>query len=572
MNKTVFSIGLIFVFSFVYAQQGDVEVITSSERNTEPAYRISERPKAIDTSITSPTIKYPLLSLHEQTSITVEEIKAANIKLRPQLSQLYNGYMKLGVGSLLQGLGEVYYNSSRSRKFNWGIHAKHHSEWGKMKDLPPSQYDRTHAKAFGKLEESRYSLGGGMDYYNNGLHYYGFDDVNANRDSIKQRYQGIGFNAFYASHKKDSSVLNYRIGLDYNNFMGRKPQEDSLEKWRGVENYVGLKTIWEYNGQSGKLISNLRADVDISFNNYKYGIDTDSIAPLDTGIVTNNFLAQLRPKATFYGLNRKLKFNIGFELALEYERNLKAALFPLVEVKYSLFNDIFIPYVGLRGTRSQQRYELLANENEFISPNQPLRNESIYEVYGGFKGSISSRITFNIEGKYAGLRDYAMFVNDTIYSSANQFRTIYDTINRLTLGGSISYQKDESIKIDLIGRYHHYSANNNPYVWNQPDLEIIARGMYNVAGKLITTLDFTLETGRKAMVFDPTIEGVVEKDGFLTKKLGVLADINLGVEYRYSKRLSIFVNLNNIAAQKYKRWYNYPVNRFQAMGGITFRL
>jgi hypothetical protein len=43
------------------------------------------------------------------------------------------------------------------------------------------------------------------------------------------------------------------------------------------------------------------------------------------------------------------------------------------------------------------------------------------------------------------------------------------------------------------------------------------------------------------------------------------------VEYRYSKRISAFIQLNNIASQRYQRWYNYPVQPIQVMGGVTAR-
>jgi hypothetical protein len=62
----------------------------------------------------------------------------------------------------------------------------------------------------------------------------------------------------------------------------------------------------------------------------------------------------------------------------------------------------------------------------------------------------------------------------------------------------------------------------------------------------------------------------VENNQF-AKTLGLVADINLGLEYRYNKRLSAFIQMNNLASQRYNRWYNHPVQIFQFMGGITAR-
>jgi hypothetical protein len=57
----------------------------------------------------------------------------------------------------------------------------------------------------------------------------------------------------------------------------------------------------------------------------------------------------------------------------------------------------------------------------------------------------------------------------------------------------------------------------------------------------------------------------------IAKDLGFIIDANVGVEYRYTNRISAFLQCNNVAAQQYFRWYKYPVQAFQIMGGVTFR-
>ncbi|MBK9759407.1 MAG: hypothetical protein IPO90_05415 [Flavobacteriales bacterium] len=43
-----------------------------------------------------------------------------------------------------------------------------------------------------------------------------------------------------------------------------------------------------------------------------------------------------------------------------------------------------------------------------------------------------------------------------------------------------------------------------------------------------------------------------------------------GVEYRYTKRLSLFFDASNLSASKYERWNRYPVQRTLFMGGATY--
>jgi len=49
-------------------------------------------------------------------------------------------------------------------------------------------------------------------------------------------------------------------------------------------------------------------------------------------------------------------------------------------------------------------------------------------------------------------------------------------------------------------------------------------------------------------------------------------DGNLGIEYRYTKLLSFWARINNIAAQKYYLYHNYPSYRFRAMLGFSYAL
>ena len=47
-------------------------------------------------------------------------------------------------------------------------------------------------------------------------------------------------------------------------------------------------------------------------------------------------------------------------------------------------------------------------------------------------------------------------------------------------------------------------------------------------------------------------------------------DLNVGLEYRLSEQISGFLNMHNLVVQRYQRWNNYPVQRFNIMGGITY--
>ena len=555
--------------SMTLAQGGEIELEIEAKREVEPAYRLTEQPVIMDTVYPTPTANFPLLTMHYEPFLEIRPIEAATVKMVEKLPQLYNGYARLGIGSVFMPLAEVYYNNTRTRKYNYGFHLQHLSSFGGQPNVAPSGFDRTNLRAFGGVNEKRYDWLAEFNYNNRGLHFYGIPNEHADADSIAQRFNTIGGKGSFSSHRHDSLGVNWKIGMEYRHFNDKKREPDSLSDWRARENYFGISGGGWF--QWGDEV--FTADADIKYNGYRYGVEGDTLLnALDSGLVTNNTLISIRPGITTYSKNKRFKAKAGVDVTFSLGAQKRAYLYPNAEVKYSLFDDILIPYAGLRGGMTQQSFKLLTDINEFSLSNVNLRNEhKAIEGYIGLKGTLSKRISFNIGASFAHYKDRALFITDTLFTSGNRFAVIYDTMNVAMVEGSLAYQLKEKTKIDLIGRFYSYNALNNTYAWNLPQIQVILRGSHNLYDKFIFTADLNFEGGRRALVYDSEEEDVTEENNQLAKTLGFIADVNLGVEYRYNKRISGFVNFNNVAAQRYRRWYNYPVQGLQVMGGVTFR-
>lgn len=548
--------------------QNTIDLGAQADRTVEPAYRRTTPPKVVDTVFPTPSTQYPLLSIKYEPSFEISRIEPAKINLTPKLPQLYNGYARIGIGSILMPLADIYYDNGRSRRFNWGVHANHLSSLGKMRDVGPANYDITKVRGFVGINERKYSWNAGAFYQTQGLHYYGYPNLNAPKDSIRQRFNSFGVNGGFSSHAHDSLGLNWRVNLAYRHLNDRKPDEDSISDWHARENSFAITGGADYKW--GREIYAM--DVDILYNGYKYGNQYDTLYfKADSGLVINNTVIRLKPSISTYSKDKRLKAMIGVDLTASLGKNSKVYIYPNAEVKYSLFNDILIPYAGVTGGLKQVTYSSLTETNPFILSGVNLQNEhKALDGYAGIKGTLAKRIGFNASIHFAHYKNKALFVSDTLLSNKTRFNVIYDTMNITTIEGSLYYQLKEKVKIDLIGRYYSYNARNNIYAWNLPQMEIILRGNYNLYDKFIFTADVNLYGGRFAQVYGPGKEVYVENNQYAVK-LGFIADANLGVEYRYNKRISAFLNLNNVAAQRYKRWYNYPTQGFQVMGGVTFR-
>ena len=93
-------------------------------------HKLNVAPAITDTVTTmSKTFNYEIASRRLTSLYVPSRIKAARIIGEPS-TRLYNNYLKLGFGNYWSPLAEVYYNSTRSKDYNYGIRATHHSSWG----------------------------------------------------------------------------------------------------------------------------------------------------------------------------------------------------------------------------------------------------------------------------------------------------------------------------------------------------------------------------------------------------------------------------------------------------------
>lgn len=547
------------------------EIVTNAKREVEPASRILSAPKMIDTVVNYKVVEYPMLPVRYETTIKMEPILPANVKLSEnKMLKLYNGYVRAGIGSTFMPLGEIYYNNTRSRKYVWGANIKHLSSYGELKGYAPANFDRTHYNAFGGIKQLNYSLLGDVHFNNYGVNRYGVEKPNASKDSISQRFKEIGGQVKFLSHKMDSLKLNYVMQLDVYNLKDKKPSDAAFANYFGNENNIALTTNFWYRKGNTKYA----ADVNVFNNHFVYGDAGGKMNALDTAIDYKNTIVELKPLFTSYALGNKLKVQYGGDINLIFDKTTTFAGYIIVDVKYAMFDNVLIPYVGVKGGVKQNTFKTLSEQNAFMQSNPTLKNESTpYNAYLGIKGILTKQMEFNAFASYSEVRNKALFVSDSsaLHRNRNQFNVIYDTMQIFMAEASLSYQLDEKIKIDGIGRFYNYLAKNNSYAWNLPVYQFIVRGNYVLNNKFIFSLDVNGEGGRRALVYDSLEANTGIEDGQINKKLGLIVDANIGVEYRYTSRISAFLQCNNVAAQQYFRWYKYPVQSFQVLGGVTFK-
>lgn len=552
-NKYIFIIILCLVqFKIGLAQDkkitNDVQVIGPYQPTISDAYKINVLPKIIDTTKVTADIDYSIVTRQINTGYELDPIVAASMLGEP-LTKLYNSFIKLGFGNYYTPFFQFNYHSLRSKVSSFGVNMGHISSNSKIKlannEKVDASYSNNYVSVFGKRFFNKKTLSGDVNFRRTAFHHYGYDVNNDSTDltfnNYKQNYMLLNANTVYQTNYTDENHLNYKISGDYNYLM-------DINNFYQHSFTIAPDFNKYYNGE----LFGIKADANYYLKNQE--IDTVS-----------DFILRLNPYAKFSG--KAWKVNIGLSIVSNYYNQTEEYHFyPNVYMHYHIVQNILIPYIGVDGDLEKNDYKKIAFENPYILPSLIVKNTNrAMQFYGGFKGNFSSKTSFNFRASYAEYKDMYFYVNNlTADKLLNQFSVEYDNADLVRVFGEISSKPSEKFEFLLHGNYYYFNfLEKLDYAWHKPEYDVTLTASYNLRNKIILTSDFFVLGKRYAKSYNPAEEKITLKEIF---------DLNLGVEYRYTKILSAFINFNNIAAQKYYKWNNYPTQRFNIIAGVSYSM
>lgn len=509
------------------------------------AGKINDNPSFSDSTKKLQVSPYNINSKKIFTGFDVEPIQPAQMVGEP-LVKLYNALVKLGMGNYTTPYGELWFNSLRSKTSSYGLRYKHLSSSATLKDFGFAGYSDNEVSLYGKKFLKEHSLTGNFDYTRNVVHFYGYDALiyDIDKDSTRQRFNLFSGNVGLTSHYNDEKRINHDVRLSYYNL---------ADKYGASENNV--KSTGFVQTAIGKELLKVNAAID--FYNYKTRLDT-----------VNNTLVTINPN--FIATGEKYRINLGFTAAMDMFVKSKFYFYPNLDLSYNVIDDIIIPYVGLTGGIQKNSYKFFTDKNPFVLSALSMQNTNKkYEFFGGIRGTLSSTTAFNARASFSNLNNIALFVTDTSKLLHNKFDVIYDDGSILNIHGEVSYQQREKLRISLSGDYYQYKMKNELMAWYVPQVQITASANYNLRDKIVIKTDLFYIDNQFAKTYESDTT-IASGKKVVAKELKGIFDINIGAEYRYTKRLSFFINFNNIANMRYYRWSDYPTQRFNFMAGLTY--
>lgn len=528
--------------------------------------KVEERPATIDSVLPPKLVTYEMIEVRAEVPVKLDSIEAAKLNIEKGQQRLYKGYAKAGFGLHTTPLAELYFDQTRSRKNAFGIHYKHMSSNGGLNDVGDNGYSFNSLDGYYSAYLRKHEVGGRMVYDRRKVGYYGFERTDSlhslhegveapAKDRLEQVYSTLGFDLRLKSLYKDSSKLAHDVTL----------------RARNLTNLTGSR---ELNVRMGAVLS-------MKQGSETYGgeivVDNNAYRGVRSGeedLRQNGTLVGVSPHVRTQG--ERYEVRVGAGIYVDAMGKTSFHFYPQAYAHYRLFDDILVPYVGVDGRRQRNGLYDLARANPWIVGDPTLANSSVlYDLYGGMRGNLGSGLGFDVRMGRSRTADHVLFVNtanvvDSI-GYGDRFTPIYDRVDRFTISGELRYSYQE--RVDLYGRVelNSYTTRLEAEAWNLPPYRLAVGATYDFEDKLLLRFEAQFMGKRNTVERATTLhaDGAVSHVD-VQRELKGFMDLYLGLEYRYTRRFSIFLDASNLSATKYERWSRYPVQRGLLMLGATY--
>ena len=550
-NRILIFAGLLFVlFPGLVKAQGlneQVTVVAAYEPAIPEVNKIIVNPAASESEVKLPEMTYNIKPLQLKPVLMPETIPAVKLVGEPQ-KKLYRNYARAGFGSYTSPYVEFFANSLRSKSTSFGVHLKHLSSLGKIKDYAKSNNSLNLIQLQGQKFLDNHTLTAGAGYRRNALHHYGFEpdefEMTFPDDDLKQKFNRLNASLDFSSRYDDKDKLNHTVALSFDNVSDHFSTRESNIRLKGGANKRFELFDFTDNQQLG-------IETDILFTAYK-----------DSVLKQSSTLVSIRP---FVGTEFEIySFKAGLDLTFKGDSVSKAYLFPFAEARMQVIEDALSVKAGITGGLKRHGFDELSDINPFVQSVLPLKyTRERFTFYAESRASVGKHINLSASFKASVIDNAVFFINDFTQLPFNRFTLVYDDADLLAGRFEAEYHTAEKIRVKAFASFEHWKTKNELHAWHKPGFTLGGDVYYNMGDKLIASASVAFRGKQYALITDEVFYETVET-------LKAYADLGLGLEYRYTRSLSAFLNLNNLTGTRPYVWYNYPGYRFNVMGGVSY--
>lgn len=440
-------------------------------------------------------------------------------------------FAKVGYGNIQNPFIQLAYQSAY-KSSDFSIWADHISAKGKLED---QQFGNSSVgfSFQNKLNQSQkiFVFGG---YNLSAYRLYGFDHslFSFQKNGLLQHFNNASAGAFFNQLLGEENKISIAPQIKFNYFSTNKSSNEFS---------TNIKLPLEYQFKE-----NLRLIMQPNLEMLLYGKMKDS-SKLYT-------LFQVPFKLSYF--NNKYIIEGGFVSAIKNE---KLSILPDLNINYKIgSSDLSLVSKINSSIGFNSAHELYAL-NPFILPPDSLAVLKQSSYAAGVHWINKKGLELTLTTGYTNFKNLPLFINTGI--SGKDMKVVTESsLEAITINGSMEYVFSEQLKVNSTADIFIFQGQK---IYNAAYGFIPIKVQMGALWLPLTNLQIQLNanfwSGQKAGYdFKPDV------------KPSEIIDINLGVDYKLSKKWAIWIDLNNIANSTYQRWNQFSNFGFNMVGGIKY--
>ena len=565
-SKYISCIGVFLIGTLAFAQtkkpQNDtlstesVTVIKTFNPTINDAFKIHPTPNFDEDSSTEKApLNFKINSVPVASTFVPQKSKSVGVK-RERRPEMFNNYVSLGAGNLGSALAEAFTSIDINRDSQFTALLQHHSSQGGIKDvrLDDHFYDTGLQLTYGKQQKNAYWL---LDFeaQHGQYNWYGISEdlpiTEAQLVSVDPTHNFIDVNLggeFNIDNKFFNSVTT--------RFRHFRDDYDS------AENNFNLKPKFTIPLEDTSILF----PVELDFVGGKFA-ESQAFSEINYSIL--NLGVSPSVALTFNDIDVKLGFS-GYVSSNFEASKTKFYAYPNVTAFYNFLDYGVSVFGGITGGLQQNTYHNAAAENPFVAPQLGITPTSkTFDAELGVRGQWNGKVGYQLKGSFASEKDKALWLKNPVFISDeiinfgfnNSFGYVYDDVTTAKAEGELSYEEEGIFGVKLQASFASFGTDDQQEAWNLSSLQTNLKANYFISPQLNISGNVFYVGQRKG--FDHLNSAIKNLDSYV--------DLNLRADYQITKNWSAFVMGNNLTAQNYERWQDFPVQGIQLLVGAKYK-
>lgn len=528
-----------FALAAAYAQdttgkKRTIDITSSFKPVLREAVKINfnAAPPAVDSS--RPKLTYSIPQQNLMLGYQPVSLKPVALGIDSLSAWQYSNYIKVGVGNVHIPYVQAGFSFGDGKKTYFNIFANQYTSKG---NLPFQKNNLTSVGVGGTVKTaSNLEWNGGIGFKSEDYFHYGYrpTTLSFSKDQLRQRWQTVEGKINLRNLAPTQYGLSYHPNLKVSVFDGTANGDKATET-NTLLNLPLTKTFGRFFGL-----------------NLGFTADLTHYQPTKKPTVQNN-LYLFSPSVQIKTPN--FYFTGGVIPSWD---NKVFSLLPNLMADITTSDQRFTVQLGWIGYYNKGSYQRFAGINPWIAQPSVLFNTRVQERYAGFKGSIFEHITYSAKVGFVQYRNMPLFVNDTI--DGKTFNTVYSSsLEALQFHGEIGLTQGEGFNWSTGITWNQYSKiRDQVRAWGMVPFEINSALRWRLFKEFYLKSDLSFFDGAPYLSSGNAFKG---DKGF---------DLSAGLEFKITRQLDLWLQMNNLFNNKYERWHQYPVYGFNMLGGIIF--